>query len=688
MYIGKVLGVLSVAAVFLTGAAHSYGATPDAAAESATMQEVVVTATRDTEEVRRVPANVSVITAKQIEASGATTVVEALEKLESINFVDFTGTGSKTSIDMRGFGGDSPFGKTLVMLDGRRLNRPDMSSANWLQIPLNNVERIEVVRGAGSVLYGDAAVGGVINIITKKGEGKPKFNASVIAGSYGLHDERVSFSGSSEKWSYALTGENNYNAGYRDRSQSSSQGGGFNLGYDASDLLNVSLAGSFNKTDYQLPGALTKAQMEQDRRQYQPAGLWTPASSDDDGADKYTDLNLGVRSYLGSWGELSVNFLYGKKELQANMPSWWGNYSDTGIDTYGITPKYILEKDVFGFGNKLLLGIDYYSESYNKEFFTTRERTARQSWADLSRDSLGYYIRDEFSVVKNLILHAGYRYERATLGGDNTDLVTPANNFSGRNKDYSVEAYEGGATWLFGKQAKMFAKYATVYRIPFLDEIAYFNGFGGGFLTNLEEERGVSMEAGTEFYPLPNLKVGLTLFRVDMEDEIAYVGVFPAGKNENTGKTRHDGAEISLSYMLGKKAKIYGNFTYHQATFENGVNNKKEMPVVPNRMANAGTEIYLPFHVTLRPEISYIGDSYLGGDNDNSTEKLESRTLFNLYLYYRPTFGKIKMTAFAGAENLTDQKYSSYGYDGGAWSPNTYYPMPGIVFKGGLSVEF
>ncbi|MBW6485948.1 MAG: TonB-dependent receptor [Syntrophobacterales bacterium] len=688
MYFGKVFRVLSVAAFLGSFTVHGYGAMPRAVDEAAVLPEVVVTATRDSEEVRRVPANVSVITAKQIEESAATTVVEVLETLESINLVDYTGTGSKTSIDMRGFGGDSPYGKTLVMLDGRRLNRPDMSSANWLQIPLNNVESIEVVRGAGSVLYGDAAVGGVINIITKKGEGKPKFNASIIAGSYGLHDERVAFSGSSEKWSYALTGENNHNSGYRDRSKLSSQGGGFDVGYEASELFNVSLGVAFNKTDYQMPGALTKTQMEQDRRQYQPAGLWAPASSDDDGADTYTDLNLGVRSYLGPWGELSVNFLYGKKELQANMPSWWGHYSDTGIDTYGITPKYILEKDVFGFGNKLLLGIDYYRESYGKEFFTTRERAVKQSWADLARDSLGYYIRDEFSVVKNLILHAGYRYERAKLGGDNTDSVTPANNFSGTDKDYSVEAYEGGATWLFGKQSKVFAKYATVYRIPFLDEIAYFNGFGGGFLMDLEEERGASIEVGTEFYPLKELKIGLTMFRVDMEDEIVYTGVFPAGKNENTGKTRHDGAEISLSYLLGKKAKIYGNFTYHQATFENGANNKKEIPMVPNRMANAGAEIYLPFNVTLRPEIRYAGDSYLGGDNDNSTEKLESRTLFNLYLYYRPTFGKIKTTLFLGAENLTDQKYSSYGYDGGAWNPNTYYPMPGIVLKGGLSLEF
>ena len=75
-----------------------------------------------------------------------------------------------------------------------------------------------------------------------------------------------------------------------------SQGGGFDVGYNASDLLNVSLGASFNKTDYQMPGALTKEQMEQNRRQYQPAtpANWANATPDDDGSDKYTNFNLGI----------------------------------------------------------------------------------------------------------------------------------------------------------------------------------------------------------------------------------------------------------------------------------------------------------------------------------------------------------------------------------------------------------
>jgi iron complex outermembrane receptor protein len=659
-----------------------------------TMGEIVVTATRDTQEIRKTPSNVTVITAEEINNSGATTVVEILDKLESIQFRTYSGNSSQAMVDMRGIGGDNPYGKTLVMLDGRRLNRTDMASINWLQTPVNTIERIEIVRGPGSVLYGDAAIGGVINIITKKGKSEPKFNASFLAGSYGLDDERVGVTGAAGHWTYAVTGENNFNSGYRDRSKYSAQGGGFDGGYSANDLLNVSLGVSFNKTDYQMPGALTKEQMEQDRRQYQPAmpAYFMNAHPDDDGSDKYTNVNLGFKSFWGAWGQMEINFLYGKKDLQMNMPSWSSyNYSDTNADTYGITPKYILVKEILGFHNKVIVGVDYYSEPYKKDIFNDRERTKQLSAADFTRESMGYYLRDEFSLLKNLILSGGYRFEQASIKGSNVDFSTPSNDFTDQKNTYNAEAYETGLTWLWGEKSKLFAKYATVYRIPFIDEVASFSGFGEDFLTGLEKEKGISMEAGTEFYPQENLKLGLTIFRIDMEDEIEYVydPLTFTGKNQNTGKTRHDGAEVSLSYLWPKYLKVFGNYTYHMATFEDGDNNKKEMPMVPKQMANAGMEVYLPYNLTLRPEIQYVSDAFLSGDNDNSTEKLEAHTLLNFYINYKPSFGKLELTAFLGVDNITDVKYSSFGIDYAQYGmPNFYYPLPGRTFKAGLSFTF
>ena len=650
--------------------------------EPVQMGEVVVTATRDTQEVRKTPSNVTVITAEEISNSGATSVVEVLDKLESIQFRTTSGNSSQSYIDLRGFGGDNPFGKTLIMLDGRRLNRTDMASINWMQMPVSTIERIEIVRGAGSVLYGDAAIGGTVNIITKQGKGKPKFSAAVLMGSYGLNNERVGVTGATDKWTYALNGENQFSWGYRERSKYASQGSGLDVGYSASDLLNLSLGVSFNKVDYQMPGSLTKVQMEQDRRQY--------ANSNDDGSDKYTNVNLSIKSFWGSFGQMEINFLYGKKDLQGNMASYYSyNYSDTNTDTYGITPKYILAKEIFGFGNKVIAGVDYYNQPYKKDFYNDRERTVKISMADLKRNSLGYYIRDEFSLLKNLILSGGYRSEQTSISGSNTDFSSPLNNFKDMKNTYDSEAYEAGVTWLWGKKSKAFAKYATVYRIPFLDEIASFNGWNAGtlFNTDLKKEKGISLEVGTEFYPLENLKIGLTLFRTDMEDEISWFATsLYTGYNKNQDKTRHDGAEVTFSYLCPKYLKVFGNYTYHMATFEDGVYNKKEVPLVSKHMANAGLEIYLPYNITLRPEIRHVSDAYLSGDFDNSTEKLAAYTLINIYLNYKQTLGKIGLTAFFGVDNIADVKYSTLGFDYGT-SGNYYYPMSGITFKGGLSIE-
>ena len=661
--------------------------------ETVALDEVVVTATRDTQEIRKTPANITVITAEDIENSGATTVVEALSKLESIQFRTYSGNASQAMLDLRGFGGDNPFGKTLILLDGRRLNRTDMASVNWLSMPVNSIERIEIVRGPGSVLYGDAAIGGVINIISKKGKGKPVLTLSAQAGSYGLHDERVGLTGATGKWTYAVTAENNHLDGYRDRSKYAAQGGNLDIGFAASDLLNLSFGVSFNRADYQMPGALTKALMAQDRRQYQPAipAYWMNANDDNDGRDKFTHVNLGIKSFWGSLGRMEVNVMYGRKNLQMNMPSWNAyNYSDTEADTYAVSPKYILDRTFFGFSNKLIAGLDYYDEPYKKNLFSNRERTSLLSEADFRRQSLGYYVRDEFSILNNLILSAGFRFERTKIEGSNFDFSAPSNNFD-NEKNFSARAYEAGLTWLWGNASKSFVRYATIYRVPFLDEIASLNGFGGSFLNTLEQEKGKSFEIGTEYSPVKNMKLGLTLFRIDMKDEIEYVydPITWTGYNQNVGKTRHDGAELSVSYLWQSYLKIYGNLTYTKATFQDGPYNKKEMPLVPNRIINAGLEIYLPGQITIKPEIRHVSEAYLSGDNDNNTEKLPAYTLLDIFVYYKPTVGPLDLSFFAGIENASDKKYASFGIDYEQYfMENFYYPMPGRTFKAGLNLRF
>jgi iron complex outermembrane recepter protein len=642
------------------------------------MDEIVVTATRDRQEIRKVPANVTVITSEDIQQSGATSLPEVLNKLDGVHFRTSSNNPSQSQIDMRGFGENS-FGRTLVLLDGRRMNRPDMSGINWLQIPINSVDRIEVVRGPGSVLYGDSSIGGTINIITKRGVGKPQADLSGIYGSYNLFDGRASLSGDRDKFSYSLNGQYQGSDGYQDRSKFSSGGIGANMGYNFSDYLDANLGISYNKTNYQLPGALTQAEFDQNPKQFQPG------HSDDDSDAKYYNANLGVTVRLGSFGRLDINLLYNKDDITSNMASF-PSYDTYKIETYGLQPRYILDKEIFGRGNKLTLGLDYYDQELDKDKFNNREHSTKQNEAVLKRESLGVYIRDEFNILKEMILTTGYRTERATIKGNEKDSATGDLLFS-NEKVHNGEAWELGLTYLIREKSKIFVRYATVYRLPFLDEQASYYGYLGWdtFLTNLEKEKGESCEIGTQVVLFDNLKLGLTLYRINMEDEISFNLV--SFRNENLDKTRHDGVELSLSWQWQKYLRILANYTYQNAAFRSGADEGKKIPLVPRDMANLILEIYLPYNLVLRPEAQYIGKTYLGSDFSNSREPLKDYMLYNLFLQYRPQKKDgFNYSAFLGVENLTDEMYATQGFVIGA--TRYLYPSPGITVKGGVNIGF
>jgi iron complex outermembrane receptor protein len=642
------------------------------------MGEVVVSATREAQEVRKVPANVTVITSEDIAKSGATSVAEVLTGLVGLNVTSYSGNSAQATVDMRGFGTEGGYLRNLVLLDGRRLNRPDLAGYNWVEIPLQEIERIEVVRGANSVLYGDSAIAGTINIITKRGEGKPKGEVAFIGGSYNTYDGRAGIRGSADKVYYALSGEALTSQGYRNRSAFTSGSAGGNIGYNPTDYFDVSLGITYNKTDNQFPGALTQAQYNANRKQAQ--------NPDDDASASFFDANLLAKTVLGNYGRLDVNFIYGKRDVTSNYTSFF-SFTDIKIDTVGVTPRYVLEKKLFGFDNNLIVGVDFYQDKLDKDTFASRSQATKTYSAELKRQTLGLYARDEFSILKDLIFVLGARTERADVNGNETNLSSVATVFNA-DKVHNGDAWETSLTYLFGEKSKAWAKYATIYRLPALDQQASYYAFPfDTFLTDLEKETGKSFEVGTLFIPMKDLKLGLTLYRIDMEDEISYNPV--TFRNENLDNTRHQGVEFNLEWQIQKLARLWVNYTYQDAYFTDGPNKDKDVPLVPKNMANGALDIYLPWSLTLRPEIRYVGSQYFGSDFSNSSQKLDSYTIVNLFLRWQPDW-KIsdvaRPSAFVGVENLFNQSYVPVGYM--TFSGLTYYPAPEINFRGGVSFSF
>ena len=151
------------------------------------LEKIVVTPTRMEQYDYDATSNVTVIGSKEIKSSHAKNIPEVLIEKAGLNI--YNNSSDKTNrVDIRGFA-DTSITNVLVLIDGRKINPVDTSGPDWLQIPVESIERIEVVRGAGSVLYGDNAVGGVINIITKKGAGRFSGRVGTMLGSYNTRQD-------------------------------------------------------------------------------------------------------------------------------------------------------------------------------------------------------------------------------------------------------------------------------------------------------------------------------------------------------------------------------------------------------------------------------------------------------------------------------------------------------------------
>ena len=632
--------------------------------------EVIVTASRVEEETTAVAAYVTVLTEEELSAAGQSTLVDSLQSLAGVHFRSTSGNAAQAEVSMRGFGENS-HGRVLVLLDGRRLNRPDMASINWLEIPIENIERVEVVRGGSSVLYGDNAVAGVVNIITKQGSAGFDIGVSGQYGSYNSNQERVEVSGSTGALTLAVTGEHSATEGYRDRSAYESLAFGTNVRLEL-DTLSSSLALSYNKLFYQMPGELTEAQMAAD-----PTQAINPA---DESNNQYLNADIGMSYGPSDRWLLDANLSYGLKFIQSDMVSY-PSYTDLTLKTIAFTPKLKTELDLLA-GNRLIVGIDCYYDRMTVDSYSDAGRTSTTSEYLLSKATAGAYLTDDLSLFESLTLSAGARYELIQIAAET--LKTSGAPLDERELLQSL-VYDVGLLFKPLPSAKLWLKHGTVYRYPFLDEIVDLYGWMPvAFNTDLEPERGIDIEIGIEAVLFDALRLAGNGFWLEMKDEIAYNST--TSLNENMEDTRHLGVEAEAAFTPFAWLELSGNYTYTASTFRAGANQGRTVPLAPEHQAEAGAVFRLPINLSAGISGRYVGEQYSGGDYDNSLNTLDDYWLLDLYVHYTPRFIPGKLDLYFGIENLLDQLYASSGYDYGTYV--AYYPEAGRTWKVGGSYRY
>lgn len=647
------------------------------------LQEVVVTATRQEEEIRKIPANVTVITEEDIRNSNAKTVLDLLRSEEGIVVRDLLGNGKTAQVDLRGFGETGPF-NTLVMVDGRRVNEIDLSGVDWTQIPLDQIQRIEIVRGAGSVLYGDNAVGGVINIITKPPSEKLTAAVGSKTGSYEHFKGKASVSGGHENIAGSLSASYESTDGYRRNAQFRTRDVGGKIVFDPTKYLTLSLSGSYHRDDFGLPGAISETQLAIDRR--------SARNPFDEAETVDKHLNFGAHWDLGEYGRIVSDFSYRDRKSEDEFVSS-SFATDRELQTWGITPRYSWDREIFGRANTLIAGVDFYASALDVDFFSGTP-LAPSGFSEVEKFSYGFYVSNEFSLLENLILSLGARQERVRYDLEQQDLLFGLAPLDDTIRDRE-NAYSAGLTFLYTERSSLFARINRSFRFPLTDELVLFDFFAGRIRVNsgIKPQRGLHYEVGIRhlFTPdiqvmrflTPDIEAKATLFRGEIRDEIFFnLATFT---NENHPETLHQGVEIGLRVDLFEKATFFGNYTFEEATFRDDPFKGNDTPAVPRHKVNLGLRIHdLIPRLIFSANYNFVGSSFVISDQANQFDKLEQYHTLDTRVSYEWKWIK----AFAGVNNITNEKYSEFAVLGGFPLVRNFFPAPERNWVAGFEAIF
>lgn len=637
------------------------------------LEPVIVTATRIARPATDVPGAISIIGADELLRRGHSSLLGPLRETPGIQTRSTSANPAQSQIDLRGFG-EGAHGRVLVLHDGRRLNSPDMAGIAWLQVPIGQVNRVEILRGSQNVLYGNHALAGVVNIVSSPPSDHPRTDLYAMAGSYGAMAARLSTEGPVGQARFQAGVDAHGTDGYRD-----------NGGFDAWSIhgqlasppglapLSAALRLSFNRLDYDLPGYLSLEEMKNNPRQSNTPGDSSRLDDFSVTADLDTRAGNGMEVALSLAGDL--------RTMESDMASW-ASHVDSDISRVSLSPKLSGMNQVMGLEQNWLAGFDTAWDRLEANRFADPGRTAKTVSAQIDRLTAGAYALSDLMLGDKLTLRFGGRLEQARY---EADVQSPdAGVLVDDGTTHRASALEAGLRYLASENFRAFARASTLYRYPFVDEQVSYFGYGAdGLYDALDPEKGFSLEAGFDGRLNNSLSWEINAYRINMEDEISYNPVTAA--NENMDRTRRHGIESSLSWKHDSLGSLTLTYDYTRARMNGGEFDGRAVPLVPEQRFGVNCEIGLPAGLSILARLMVVDRQYLGGDYGNLRPTLDGYTTLDLGLRYQS--GALPgLEIFAGLDNALDQSYADTGYAG--FSQDAYYPAPGRTWKTAAGFSF
>ena len=598
------------------------------------MPSVLISGARFASVPELAPIGATVITADEIRRAGVSDVNQAIRKIGGVYGRQSLDASPDFALDLRGFGSNSSQ-NMVVVLDGVRMSENELASPVLSTIPIETVERIEIIRGGSSVLYGDGATGGVIRIVTKRPVKRAR-QGSVFAeaGQFRQHDMRASVAQSWDAVSLDASignqASDNYRANSRFRQSAFSGGAQWALG---AGRIGVRIDSA--RQDSRLPGPLTLAQFLANPR--------ISRTPDDFGSLDSNRISAFVEQRIGAI-DVAAELSHREKTVKGHYVSSFG-ITDVAYDSEQIqfSPRLRHLAKFGGVLNELVAGVDLIRWN--------RVTKSDFSKADASQDSKAIYLRNEirWDPAHNGRLALGVR--REVFDKDYTDPLAPVAETSAQAQN----AWEAQASYSVLPQVNLHAKAGQSYRMANADE----NSFRSS-PTVLKAQTSHDLELGVTFGTAgAGHTISARVFRHRLVNEIFYNPTLNYGTNTNLDPTRRQGVEIDAEARLATDWRLTGHLQHVDASFTGGANAGREMVLVPKNLVSARLTWTPANGHSVDVGAHWVDSQRYGNDFTNAcAARIPSYT--TLDARYARTIGRWEL-AVSGL-NLADKRYFSNAF--------------------------
>ena len=629
--------------IILPHGVYAEEAAEEEALQGFTLDQVVVTATRMEKKLVDTSANVSVVTAEDFEKKNYQTVTEALENVPGVLVQRNGGEWTNSYIYLNG---DD---RVLVLVDGRRLNQDKGLNSghggiDFMHLPSPDIiERIEIVKGGGSALYGSDAVGGVINIITKRAD-KTTGKININTGSWGTQNYRGMVSFKQGKTGVTVTGskqKQNYTK-YRDAETGSTD----RWPNSSSDTVTAAV-----KLEQEIGNdQLATLYFDHSRRKAdQPGSIPKNYFNPDDWSHEINNNFSGKYE----WGVHSDN----KGYIQL-----YRNHYNGSFFSYGALSRYNETKDGINIqqkfklsdANDLVAGFDWRRSKVNNYDAYTEEKKLT---------SYAFYLEDSWRFAKNWSLTGGLRYDHYDSFGGNTSGTVSLNK-------------------KFNEDSHAFVSWGKVFKAPTTNDL-YYNYWGMYGNPDLKPETGYVWTAGYSGKISQYTTFGINAFYSSLNDAIDWYPVDPDDTwsdwtVKNVAKLKKRGMEINIRHKFNDNMAVRASYAYTRVmkNENDGAGNVRDNNIMPNRFLLGLDYSKGKFDGAVDCRISSGGDlaKYYGSHFFTMDLSMQYKPVNNFKVYLK-------------GYNLTNTSYAERA--GLIYGTRSYaYPMGGRMFLVGAEYSF